>query len=87
VFSILSANRASEGSNSDVKPKAPAICYDLSDGGNTRVNMQGVTVIPWSARSCSSRTTNGQCSARYMTHETIAPMRDDPVVSLPALAS
>ena len=25
--------------------------------------------------------------ARYMTLETIAPMRDDPVVSLPALAS
>jgi hypothetical protein len=31
--------------------------------------------------------TNGPSGARYVTLETIAPMRDDPAVSLAAIAS
>jgi hypothetical protein len=42
----------------------------------------------WSAQSCSSRTTNGRCSGpAYMTLETIAPLSDDPIVKLPAVAA
>ena len=41
-----------------------------------------------SARSCSNRTTSGPSSAsRYMTLESIAPIGDDPLVSLPTLAA
>jgi hypothetical protein len=30
---------------------------------------------------------NGPCSARYMTLETIAPLSEDPIFKLPAVAA
>jgi len=39
-----------------------------------------------SALCCSNRMMNGPSSARYMTLETIAPLSDDPLINLPAVA-
>jgi len=44
-------------------------------------------VRAWSRPCCWNRTTNRQSGARYVTLETIAPMGDDPVISLPAEAT
>ena len=38
-------------------------------------------------RSSFNRMMSGPCSARYMTLETIAPLSDDPIAGLPAVAA
>jgi putative transposase len=45
-----------------------------------------LSCVSWE-RSCWSRTMNGLSSARYISLETLAPLSDDPIVGLPAVAS
>src|SRR5258708_40166372 len=45
-------------------------------------------LLDWSVRSCSSRTMSGRCSApAILTLETIAPLSEDPIFKLPAVAA
>jgi hypothetical protein len=65
---------------------AQLLAGECGDGAPNRLYL-----VPPSGSPCAGGSAPGCCSAvqraRYMTPETIAPLSDDPIVSLPAVAA